>query len=260
MSHSLFGDGVKFFNIAHRGFSAKAPENTMAAFEMAIGAGANMLELDVMLTRDGHVIVFHDHHLNRTTDGRGSVRKKRLAEIRSLDAGSWFGDKYRGERVPLLDEVLEVAKGRVRLDIELKPRRRGSIGGLVDACVKIVERHRMSDDVVLSSFNMKVLKYLHRKEPGFRFGPLYTSRLSAARRSFAGRYGAQTVVLNHIFLKSTTVHRFHDLGIGVFVYTVNGRRRIEKMVRMGVDGVISDDPSEVSAVIKRVSGQSSPKI
>jgi len=254
MNFSLFGDGVKFFNIAHRGFSAAAPENTISAFEMAIEAGANMLEMDAMITFDNRIIVFHDYRLGRTTNGSGLVREKNLSEIRELDAGPWFDRKYKGERVPLLDEVLEMAKGRVRVNIEMKPRRHESVRRLVDECERTVERHRMQNDVIFSSFNMEALRYLHYKAPHLRFAPVYGHNLNPSSRSFPLQYGAQGVVLNHLFLNQTMVGRFHNLGIKVFVYTVNGLRKIEKMIKMGVDGVISDNPSVVGSIAKKILG------
>jgi len=226
----------------------------MAAFEKAIEAGANMLEMDVMLTGDGQVIVFHDYRLGRTTNGTGLVKRLTLSHIRMLDAGIWFSHRYKEERVPLLDEVLELAKGRVRLNIEMKHRRHNGVHSLVDKCEKIVERHRMDDDVIFSSFNLEALRYLHYKAPQLRFAPLYRHNLNPSPRSFPMQYQAQGVVLNHLFLNQTTVNRFHSLGIKVFVYTVNGVRRIEKMINMGVDGVISDNPSAVGTIAKRILG------
>ncbi len=252
MLRSLFGDGVHFYNVAHRGFSANAPENTLASFALAVNEGANMLELDVMLTGDGQPIVFHDYRLGRTTNGSGLVSRLTSSRIRSLDAGIWFGDKFEGERVPLLDEVLDLAKGKVRLNIELKHRRRDGVNLLVEKCLKAVERHRMSDDVIFSSFNLEALRVLHYNKSHIRFAPLYRHNLVPTPRSFPLRYGAQGVVLNHHFLNGTAVRRFHDLGLTVFVYTVNGRRRIEKMIEMGIDGVISDNPAEVASIAAKV--------
>ena len=253
MVQSLFGDGVKFYNVAHRGFSSAAPENTIAAFEKAIEAGANMLEMDVMMTSDSHVIVFHDYRLGRTTNGNGLVKRLNLNIIKSLDAGVWFSHKYKGERIPLLDDVLELAKGRVRLNIEMKHRRHNGVYGLVEKCIKVVERHRMEDDVIFSSFNLEALRYLHYKAPHLLFAPLYRHNLNPTPRSFPLQYGAQGVVLNHLFLNQTIVRQFHNLGMKVFVYTVNGLRRIEKMILIGVDGVISDNPSAVDSIAKRLS-------
>ncbi len=250
MVQSLFGDGVRFYNVAHRGFSAEAPENTIAAFEKGIRAGANMLEMDVMLTGDGNVIVFHDYRLGRTTNGTGLVNRISADNIRSLDAGLWFNGSYSDEKVPFLDEVLELARGKVRLNIEMKHRRHNGAAELVEKCVKIVERHRMTDEVIFSSFNLEALRILNYLRPHLRFAPLYRHNLNPTPRSFPLQYGAQAVVLNHLFLNRTVVHQFHDLGIKVFVYTVNGRRRIEKMISMNVDGVISDNPALVASISK----------
>ena len=254
MSFSLFGDGVKFYNVAHRGFSAMAPENTISAFEKAIEAGANMLEMDVMMTGDNHVIVFHDYRLGRTTNGSGLVKRLNLNNIKSLDAGIWFSHKYNGERVPLLDEVLELSKGRVKLNIEIKHRRHNGVYAVVERCIKLVERHRMSEGVIFSSFNLEALRYLHYKAPHLRFAPLYRHNLNPSPRSFPLQYGAQGIVLNHLFLNRATVRQFHNFGIKVFVYTVNGFRRIEKMIRMEVDGVISDNPAAVVSISRKILG------
>ncbi len=254
MIHSLFGDGVHFFNVAHRGFSAAAPENTLAAFEKGIRAGANMLEMDVMLTSDNQVIVFHDYRLGRTTSGTGLVSRLTAEHVRSLDAGIWFDEAYRHEKVPLLDEVLDLAKGRVRLNIEIKHRRRNGVAQLVERCIRIVERYRMNDEVIFSSFNLEALRILHYSKPHLRFAPLYRHNLNPTHRSFPLQYGAQGVVLNHLFLNQTVVRQFHNLGVNVFVYTVNGMRRMEKMISMEVDGIISDSPEMVNSVAERMIG------
>lgn len=251
MVHSLFGDGVQFFNVAHRGFSQTAPENTLSSFEYAIQAGANMLEMDVMLTGDGQAVVFHDYKLGRTTNGSGLVGRLPASLIRSLDAGLWFDESFRGERVPLLEEVLEMAEGRVLLDIEIKHRRKDDLDVLVEKCIRAVERHRMSDDVLFTSFNLEALRLLHYSNPRLRFAPLYRHNLKPTPRSFPVRYGAQAVVVNHLFLNRTAVRKLHELGLKVFVYTVNGPRRILRMIEMGVDGIISDNPAVVRAVAGR---------
>src|SRR5262249_19034435 len=110
----------RFLNGAHRGASAYAPENTLPAFELAVTQGAAALEIDVRLTRDAEVVVFHDARVDRTTDGHGEVRLMTLAELRALDAGRWFGDTWHGTRIPTLREVLEQFAGRVVIDVDMK--------------------------------------------------------------------------------------------------------------------------------------------
>ena len=107
--------------IAHRGASAAAPENTLASFKEAVRVGADMIELDVRLSREGAVMVFHDPDLSRTTDGDGPVEKRRLAELRALDAGSWFSENFKGEGIPILEEVIRtIFSSRIELCIEIK--------------------------------------------------------------------------------------------------------------------------------------------
>ena len=106
--------------VAHRGCSGRAPENTIAAFEMALEQGSDMIECDVRLTKDEEVVVFHDRALDRTTNGKGPVEQRTLEELKRLDAGSWFSSKFSGERIPTLSEVLHLLEGRAFLNIELK--------------------------------------------------------------------------------------------------------------------------------------------
>ena len=116
--------------IGHRGYPARYPENTLAAFTGAMDAGCDMIELDVTLTRDRRVVVIHDDTLDRTTNGSGSVRDRTVEEIRRLDAGSWFDPRFAAERVPLLDEVIALTAGRCMLNIEIKDERlRGGLPG-----------------------------------------------------------------------------------------------------------------------------------
>lgn len=137
-------------NIAHRGASAYAPENTFAAFDRALELNVSHVEMDVHLTRDGHIVVIHDDRVDRTTDGTGSVAERTLAELRALDAGSWFGAKFTGERIPTLDEVLQRYKDRLYLHIEIKARPAAT--GLASRTVDLVRRHGVSDSVTIISF------------------------------------------------------------------------------------------------------------
>ncbi|MBU6283841.1 glycerophosphodiester phosphodiesterase, partial [bacterium] len=129
--------------MAHRGASAECPENTLVAFRRAMELGANMIECDLQLTADGHVVVFHDWSLERTTDGSGTVRDQPLAVLRSLDAGSWKEPRFAGERVPTLEEALDATAGRVGLNLELKSLR--AEGLLALSALRIVEQHAALD-------------------------------------------------------------------------------------------------------------------
>src|SRR5205814_5101727 len=154
-SCAAYGERVRCLVIAHRGASGTHPENTLAAFRRAVELGADMIELDVQLTRDGEVVVFHDATLERTTDGAGAVSDRTLAEIRRLDAGAWFGPAFRGTRVPTLAEVL--AAVGLPVNVELKP-----VGddGLEARALAVVESAGALARVVFSSFDAGALERL----------------------------------------------------------------------------------------------------
>jgi glycerophosphoryl diester phosphodiesterase len=141
----------KVLVIGHRGALGYAPENTMASFEKGLECGADLLEFDIRMSRDGALIVMHDASVSRTTDGHGRIEDMTLAEIKKLDAGSWFGSQYRGERVPTLIEVLDWAKGRVSLVIEIK-RDPQSIPGIEQKLIEALNDRSMIDEVIAISF------------------------------------------------------------------------------------------------------------
>ena len=138
----------EFLCIAHRGASSYAPENTFAAFDKALELGVSHVELDVHFSCEGHIVVIHDDTLDRTTDGDGAVADMTLAELRNLDAGSWFDPEYAGERIRTLAEIFEQYKGRLHFHIEIK----GRSEGLASRTADMVRAHGMTDDVTFTSF------------------------------------------------------------------------------------------------------------
>ncbi len=140
-----------FINIAHRGASTYAPENTFAAYDKALSMGISHIELDVHFTSDDHIVVIHDDDVDRTTDGAGPVSSKTLAEIQSLDAGSWFGAEYAGEGVKTLAEVLQHYKGRFHFHIEIKAK--NAKPTLAQRTIDMVRAHGLNDSVTITSFH-----------------------------------------------------------------------------------------------------------
>ena len=143
----------EFMNIAHRGASSYAPENTFAAYDKALAMGVNHIELDVHLTRDGHIVVIHDDTVDRTTNAHGSVADFTLDELRALDAGSWFDPEYAGERIRSLGETLEHYKGRLYFHIEIKQRE--TTGGLARRTIDMVRGYGLIDSVTITSFRIE---------------------------------------------------------------------------------------------------------
>ena len=162
--------------LAHRGYSGKAPENTMAAFKLALEADADGLELDVHITKDGRVVVIHDDTLERTTDGRGRVEEQTYAELAQLDAGSWFGEEFKGERLPTLDEVCELLKGTDKIfNVELKAG--VNFKELTEKVAELIVAYDLVPNTIISSFNHYALAYMKQVNADIRTGILYSSAL-----------------------------------------------------------------------------------
>lgn len=228
---------------AHRGASAHAPENTLAAFELALAQNADAIELDVKLSADGHVVVIHDVTVDRTTDSHGRVRDLSLAQLKSLDAGSSFSEKYHGERIPTLEEVFEAVGRRTFINVELTnyntPRDQ-----LVETVCILVKKLGLQNHVIFSSFFASNLTKARAYLPEVPRGLLaFGGPLGAWARSFGFAFGKYQAL--HPFLKDVTpqqVQRVHRLDRRVHVWTVNAAEDMRRLFHWGVDGIFTDDP------------------
>lgn len=228
---------------AHRGACTHAPENTLAAFELALAQQADALELDVKLSADGHVVVIHDDTVDRTTDGKGRVRDLSLAEMKALDAGSSFSEKFKGEKIPTLEEVFEAVGKRTFINVELTNyhTRRDD---LVESVCMLVKKHKMQKRVLFSSFLASNLAKARSYLPEVPSGLLALNGLLGAwARSFGftfGKYDALHPNLNDMTRQETV--RVHRLKRRVHVWTVNGEQEMHRLFDWGVDGIFTDDP------------------
>lgn len=230
--------------IAHRGFTKAAPENTLAAFEAAIAAGADAVELDVHLTKDGHLVVIHDGDVDRTTDGEGPVDEMTLAQIKALDAGSWFAPQFKGERVPTLDEALALIRGRANVVVEIKSR---TSTQTPEAVASALMRHGMTNEATVISFYELPLLKSRSLLPQTATAALVVPLISPAGRAIAFRAG--TALANHRNVSAKTVAGAHALGLKIGVWTVNEAETMREMIKAGVDGIITDDPALLRQVL-----------
>ncbi|MEB2334258.1 MAG: glycerophosphodiester phosphodiesterase family protein [Anaerolineaceae bacterium] len=228
---------------AHRGASAYAPENTLAAFELAVRQGADAIELDAKLSADGRVIVIHDQTVDRTTGVSGSVQNLTLAQLRELDAGSFFAPEFRGEKIPTLEEVFESFAKRALINVELSnhytPR-----DNLVEEVCKTIKRFNIQDQILFSSFHPTSLAKAQALLPDIPRGLLANTDFRAAIvRSFVFNFGNYQALHPHLKTASPQqVRRVHRIRRRVHVYTVNEERHLRKLFHWGVDGVFTDDP------------------
>lgn len=230
--------------IAHRGSSTHAPENTIAAFELAVAQNADGIELDVKLCADGQIIVIHDQIVDRTSNGSGKVLDLSLAALKELDAGSWFSPDFVGESIPTLREVFEAVGKKTFINIELTNY--ASIRDeLPDKVIDLVRKHNMEGSVLFSSFNPLALRRVHKLLPETPIGLLALPGFAGAwARSFLGRWIVPYQAL-HPDVGNTTsalVNRHHNKGERVYTWTVNDPEDFRRLFKMGIDGVITDDP------------------
>ena len=228
---------------AHRGASTHAPENTLASFELALSQGADAIELDARLSADGEVVVVHDPTVDRTTNGHGRVAQLSLTELRTLDAGSFFSEKYRGQKIPLLEEVFETMGKKMFINVELK-NYAAPHAPLVEKVCELIKKHGMEKRIIFSSFLASNLKKAKRLLPEVPRGLLALHGwMGAWARSFGFSFGDYAAL--HPYLTDVTkqqIVRVHRLKRRVHVWTVN---KTEDMVRLntwGVDGIYTDDP------------------
>jgi len=223
--------------IAHRGASGTRPENTLVAFRRAQELGAHMVELDVQLSRDGEVVVMHDWTLGRTTDGRGRVATRTLAELRLLDAGRWFDTDYAGEHVPTLREVLDAVS--LPVNVELKAR---GDDGLEARAFDVVRAAGAEDRVVFSSFHPESLVRLRRRSASATIGVLWSGRRLALALRLAGRVGATALHIRKDAAALGEVGAAVAQGLVVRAWTVNDPGEFAHLALAGVSGVFTDFP------------------
>lgn len=220
---------------AHRGASGEAPENTLAAFRAAERASADGLELDVRLTADGCPVILHDETLDRTTDGRGPLACCTLADLRRFDAGGWFGPQFVGEPVPMLEQVLKWAAGRLRLNLEIKEYAAGL------AVAALVCRYPACR-VLLSSFDHDLLAALRKQIPGLAIGFLSESRRWFEQIAAAAACGAESFHPRRDLLDGEQVALCHARGLKVYPWVVDDEATCRVLLGMGVDGFFTNYP------------------
>jgi glycerophosphoryl diester phosphodiesterase len=229
--------------IAHRGVKAFAPENTMSSFQMAVESKADGVEFDIKLTRDREIIIIHDLTVDRTTNGKGRVKDFSLAEIQKLDAGKFFSEKFIGEPIPLLSDVLKNLPSHFIINIEITNY--GSLfDGLALKAVNLVKELDLEKQVIFSSFSPTNLLITKKNAPEIPVAILANAGLSGwiSRSNLMSGISPQYVHPYFSDVNKNFVDRQHDKGRKVNVWTVNDPGEIVRLANIKVDGIITDDP------------------
>lgn len=249
--------------IAHRGDSHNFPENTLSAFRAAATVGADGCEFDVRATRDGQIVVLHDDSLDRTTRPRVSKEKKNklstrtLDEVKKLDAGSWKGAQFAGEKIPTLDEALSVLKNSpCRPVIEVKEE--GLETGILDA----LNKSNLADRAIIIAFSTEVVKNFRRLAPQIPVALLKGGKAPGNKNKFAKELIAHTraldisiVNLQHTLLSPELIAILHKNGITIWTWTVDDPHRMQELIDWGIDGITTNKPALLKTLLAKQSAQ-----
>ena len=225
--------------IGHRGASAIAPENTLKAFQKAIDLKADYVEFDVHQSMDGELIVIHDPNTFRSTGHKGSIEKMTLAEIKELDAGE-------GEKIPTLDELIQLAKGKIGLQLEIKA------SGVAQKIVDALRNSDLIESTIVSSFMHKELLEVQKIEPKLKLAALIFGVRKNKQIQSAIDNQFEYIHPQYKFIKKSFIDAAHEKGIKVNAWTVDSRDDMEKLIAMGIDGIITNDIELAKKALNRI--------
>jgi len=241
----------KFQVIAHRGASAISPENTIIAFKRAIEIGADAIETDVQMTKDGHLVLIHDEQLGRTTNGTGWVKDLTLEEIKQLDAGSWFSAAYGGETIPTLDEFFHlISPTSLWVNIEIKD---GFIlyPGIEEALVEKIKEYHLQERVLISSFNHYSIVKIKKLAPDFKTAVLYLEGLYQPW-DYARNLGATALHPEKNVIFPEVVRAAHQAGMKIYPFTVDEKKEMRRIIAMGADGIMTNVPDRLILLLREL--------
>jgi glycerophosphoryl diester phosphodiesterase len=243
--------------VAHRGASGLAPENTLPAIESAMNARADYIEIDVQLSKDKAVIVMHDESVDRTTDGKGKIEEMSSDEIKALDAGSWFGEKFAGTEVPLLEEVIQLVNGQTKLLIEIKKKGREN-EGLEQKVIEIIRKYHGEAWCEVQSFNDGVLELIHREAPEIILHKLIVFKYRLIPYAFDGRitrfsmdkyHYVHNVNMHYRFFNKTLSQKIRGSEKKILLWGCREENPCFPLEMRGYDGIITDYPAHIQTLI-----------
>lgn len=241
----------KYFFAAHRGASGNAPENTFAAVELALNCGASMVELDLQKTKDGKFIVFHDETLGRTTNGSGKISNFTWDEIKNLDAGSWYSEKFAGEKIPLLADMLEYLGDKAYLNLEIKPK--ACFEKEEDAIfeiIKIIKDANFQEKALVASFDYDALKLIKRIEPKFHTAAIKIPGDKRTLSDVISETKCEAIVCSERELSKKLSKEAQNLGIYIGVYGIDDEKALEKCVNYEVKAIATNYPADIIPLAK----------
>lgn len=244
--------------IAHRGGRKWGPENTLAVFRKCVDAEFYGIELDVHRAKTGELVVLHFDDLTKTTNGRGLVKNKSLAQLKKLSAGAWFSAEFSSEKIPTLQEVLELIDGQLMLNVEVK-NAPDAYPGIEDDLIELLDAYGHADKIIVSSFDHAFLKRFKEKTGAYKTG-LLINGLLLDLPAYAEQVGTAAWHPQFVNLRADQVKLAKQAGIEVNVWTLNEVCEWMSAIRMGVDGIVTDDPEGLSAFLENLRRSEPPRL
>lgn len=241
----------KVFVTGHRGSSGTAPENTLSAFRHAVESGAKMVESDIQLTADNQIIAFHDFNLGRTTKGIADTSSLTYEEISKLDAGSWFGDEFANERVPLLSDVIDLINNKTYLNIELKSKNNLGVEKYIETVIDLIYSKGYEKYTLFASFNYKLLKKLNEIDPNL---PTAAIRIPGDKRlpsELSKLYGAKAFVCSKSEINPTVSDDLEHNNIFAGVYPIDSEAELETVLNYHIKTVVSNYPKKIVELLNK---------
>lgn len=246
--------------ISHRGANIYAPQNTLSAFKKSAQIGVDGFETDVHVTKDGELVICHNYTIDETSDGEGKISEMTLSQLRKRDFGNYFSPKFKGEKIPTVDEFLSLVETTdiSILNIELKSPKETETG-IVKETIRLVKEHGLFDKLIISSFDSKLLVEAKEIDEKCKTGFLYCFNSKSAYTQvklnryvdFAKSIGADALHPHYVFVDEKYVYNAHNAGIMVNPWTVDSAKVIERMIKCGVDSLITNYPDVANGIIEK---------
>jgi len=240
----------RYFVVAHRGSSGTAPENTLSAFREAIASGAKMIESDIQLTSDGHIIAFHDKGLSRTTNGSGWTSQTPLEELKKLDAGSWFGEKYINEKIPTLEEIFDLIKGSAFINIEVKNIHCDYDTEGIKKIISVVKKTNFRDYILFSSFYYNSLLEIKKCDPLFHTAAIRIPKDKTLPSVISKAIGTEAFVCSVDELNQEVSDDAMEKNIYIGVYSVDDVDSLDKILNFNVHAIVTNYPAKIISELK----------
>lgn len=240
------------FIAAHRGASGNAPENTLEAFRQAIDCGAKLVEADIQITKDSIPIVFHDDELGRTVSGTGLIAEYTYQELKNLSAGIWFNEKYENEKIPTLDELIELIKGKAFLGMEIKPNNKTS--NTAKVLLQTLKKHNFVPETVIASFDYNVLKQIKSEYENSHIAAIKIPGDNTLPSELKKQFAIEAYVCSVDEINEQIAQNIHKNKIFWGVYNVDSEEDFQKAIQFGVNAIGTNFPCQMNKLLKKFNG------